>query len=106
LRPPVPRHRICVTARAQLGFHAALARNELGQLVPNPAATEVLYAYYPSFIKVWLSKRGGLGAETMIMQSDVLRQFYAVVTDKHFAAGKNCIRAVSARFTDSKSSRG
>jgi hypothetical protein len=74
----IPRRRICVTSRAQLGFHAALAPDERGKLVPNLAATKVLYAYYPNFIKVWLAKRGGLGAETMVMQSDVLRQFYAV----------------------------
>jgi hypothetical protein len=39
---------------------------------------EVQYAYYLNFIKVWLSKRGGLGAETTVMQSDVLQKFYAL----------------------------
>ncbi len=56
----VPRDRICVTANANLGFHAAWDFGEGGRPVTNPAATQMLYAMYPRKVRKWIAARGGL----------------------------------------------
>ena len=43
----VPPDRICVTSRANLGFHAAWDFGARGQAVTNPEATRMLFAMYP-----------------------------------------------------------
>ena len=46
----IPRGRICVTSEASFGFH----------LAKLATATETLRRAYPSDIKAWISKHGGL----------------------------------------------
>ena len=73
----VPRQHICVTPRARLGFHAALAPNEFGMLAVNPSATRVLYQIYPAYIKSWLHRNGGLNDRTLILEGSALAHMYA-----------------------------
>jgi len=58
----VPLNRICVTPRASLGFHAAyFARSwTMGVKVTSYAGTRDLMDHYPSSVKEWLRRKGGL----------------------------------------------
>jgi hypothetical protein len=56
----VPRDRICVTSRANLGFHAAWDFGVNGRSITNPDATQMLYSLYPSAVRRWIAARGGL----------------------------------------------
>jgi hypothetical protein len=74
----IPRRNICVTARATLGFHAALSSNGWGSMVVNPAATHALYNLYPNNIKMWLNRHGGLGLETILLSGRELTKMYPI----------------------------
>lgn len=58
----VPRHRICVTPRASLGFHEAYydKRWTAGVRVASAAGTAELMAIYPPPVKNWIARQGGL----------------------------------------------
>ena len=56
----VPHDRICVTSKANLGFHAAWDFGSNGRAVTNPEATQMLYSMYPSQVRHWIAQRGGL----------------------------------------------
>jgi hypothetical protein len=72
----VPRRNICVTPRATLGFHAALAPDQWGSLVINRAATHALYNLYPTNIKIWLNHHGGLGRSPIVLGGSELSRMY------------------------------
>lgn len=61
----VPRDRICVTPRASLGFHQAFYDTDttFGIKIVSEEGTSELMSYYPTEVKDWLKKRGGLSAE-------------------------------------------
>ena len=54
----VPTKRICVTPRAILGFHAALASDSGGRKVVDPEATRLMFNIYPKRIRNWLTING------------------------------------------------
>ena len=58
----VPLSRICVTPRASLGFHEAYVdkRWTAGLRVASASGTADLLSYYPSPLKDWISRQGGL----------------------------------------------
>ena len=74
----IPAKNICVTPRATLGFHAALAPDQRGNMVANSTATRVLYALYPRNIKNWLNQHGGLGTRTIVLSGRELAHMYPV----------------------------
>ena len=61
----VPLNRICVTPRASMGFHQAYydKRWTAGLRVTSVAGTDELMSYYPSTVKAWIAKNGGLSAQ-------------------------------------------
>ena len=61
----VPLNRICVTPSASLGFHQAYYDKSwtMGIKVTSYAGTADLISYYPSTVKDWLSRHGGLTPE-------------------------------------------
>lgn len=73
----VPTKRICVTPRAVLGFHAALAPDHRGRLVVDPDATRFLYDIYPKRIQDWLTINGGLNERMIYLSGAELVKFYA-----------------------------
>jgi hypothetical protein len=73
----VPTKRICVTPRAVLGFHAALAPDNRGGLVVDPDATRVMYDIYPKRIRDWLKINGGLDARMIYLSGADLAKLYA-----------------------------
>ncbi len=72
----VPSKNICVTPRAVLGFHAALARNNWGILVVDADASHLIYNMYPKPIREWLRASGGLGHRMIYLRSDDLAKMY------------------------------
>lgn len=72
----VPSDRICVTANAQLGFHAAWRPGFLGFRVINEPATRTLLSFYPNPIRQWIARNGGLGTEMMYLSGRELMAMY------------------------------
>lgn len=72
----VPRDRICVTSRAKLGFHAAWNPAANGKVVMSHAGTKALWDIYPSHIRSWLSKRGGLKTKMIYLSGSELTAMY------------------------------
>jgi hypothetical protein len=61
----VPINRICVTPRASLGFHEAYYDKAFtfGIKVTSAEGTSELMSYYPSTVKDWIRRNGGLTPE-------------------------------------------
>jgi hypothetical protein len=72
----LPRERICVTQRAQLGFHAAWNPGRDGRPVLSQAGTRALWDIYPGDIRAWLKKRGGLKPKMVFLSGRELMAMY------------------------------
>jgi hypothetical protein len=94
----VPRDRICVTSRATLGFHAAWDFGSNGRAITNPEATQMLYAWYPTRIKRWISQRGGLTPRMLFLHGRQLADMYRPCYMDAQASGRDA----SARDTSAR----
>ena len=72
----VPHDKICVTTHANLGFHAAWDFGANGRAVTNPEATQMLYSMYPSEVRRWIAKRGGLTPRMIFLRGRQLTAMY------------------------------
>jgi hypothetical protein len=72
----VPRSRICVTPRAVFGFHAAKAIDQYGREYPAPEATRVVAAAYPTPIRNWIRRHGGLTRTPIFLSGRELAAMY------------------------------
>ena len=72
----VPHDKICVTSAATLGFHAAWDFGANGRAVTNPEATQMLYSMYPSAVRHWISRRGGLTPRMIFLRGKELQALY------------------------------
>lgn len=72
----VPRDRICVTRRAVLGFHAARSVDRLGRFYAEPEASEVVLEAYPTQVRDWISRRGGLTSRLLVLRGRELSAMY------------------------------
>jgi hypothetical protein len=68
----IPRERICATSRARLGFHAAWMPDETGRPVTSAMGTQALWNIYPSKVRSWISRHGGLSRKMFFMQGHEL----------------------------------
>jgi hypothetical protein len=73
----IPRNRICVTARAQLGFHAAYDLDQSGGEVTNRGGTSLLMDHYPQEVRNWIARRGGLSRQMIYLSGPELSSMYA-----------------------------
>lgn len=73
----VPQDRICVTARANLGFHAAWDMAPSGRPVFSAEGTQLLWDFYPANIRRWISRKGGLTPKMIYLHGRELRSMYA-----------------------------
>jgi hypothetical protein len=83
----IPHERICVTARARLGFHAAWHPGEDGHPVPSQEATKLLMDIYPEQVRSWIARRGGLSPHMMFLSGRELTAMYQTCDD-HRADGR------------------
>jgi len=72
----VPKDRICVTPRAVFGFHAAWMPSSRGRNDPQPVATKLMMDLYPSEVRGWIIRRGGLNSHLMLLRGRELAAFY------------------------------
>jgi hypothetical protein len=68
--------RICVTSRANLGFHAAWDFGARRQAITNREATRMLFTMYPPNIRRWINQRGGLKASMIFLSGRQLASMY------------------------------
>src|SRR6201999_2089147 len=64
----VPNDRICVTRRAVLGFHAARSVARRGRFYAAPEASKLVLQAYPSPVRGWISRRGGLTSRLLLLR--------------------------------------
>ena len=72
----VPNDRICVTRRAMLGFHAARSIDRRGRIYAEPEASRLVLAAYPSAVRGWISRRGGLTSRLLLLRGRELAAIY------------------------------
>ena len=73
----VPRDHVCVTARAVLGFHAASYYDDTSRsLVPTREGSRVVMRYYPSDIRSWIDRHGGLTPQLITLHGGELTAMY------------------------------
>jgi hypothetical protein len=72
----VPNNRICVTRRAVLGFHAARSIDTRGRTYAEPEASELVLEAYPSTVRGWISRRGGLTSRLLLLRGRELAAIY------------------------------
>jgi len=73
----IPRHRICVTSRAVLGFHAAYDLDQNGRQVTSRGGTALLMGSYPQHLAEWINQRGDLSIEMNFLSGRKLSSMYA-----------------------------
>lgn len=64
----VPRHQVCATPNATLGFHAAWQFNKSGDRVASASGTRDLMKTYPASVRAWIVKHGGLTPHMMFVR--------------------------------------
>lgn len=69
----IPRNRICATPRARFGFHAAWMPDVDGQPVTSSMGTRALWNIYPTSVRRWINRHGGLSRKMIYMQGRDLR---------------------------------
>lgn len=72
----VPDDRICVTRRAVLGFHAARSIDRRGRVYAEPEASRLVLEAYPSPVRGWISRRGGLTSRLLLLRGRELAAIY------------------------------
>ena len=72
----IPHDRICVTSHATLGFHAAWDFGANGRAITNPEATQMLYSMYPSAVRHWIARRGGLTPHMIFLRGKELQALF------------------------------
>jgi hypothetical protein len=72
----VPSHKICVTSRAALGFHAAYDFGINGRTITDRGATMMLYSMYPMPVQRWIATRGGLRSQMIFLRGKQLQAMY------------------------------
>ena len=72
----IPHDKICVTSNETLGFHSAFDFAGNGRTVTNLEATQMLYSGYPSQVRRWISRRGGLTPRMIFRGGKQLKAMY------------------------------
>jgi hypothetical protein len=75
----IPRDHVCVTRRAVLGFHAASYFDDTSRsLVPTRAGTRLVMHLYPTQIRAWIARHGGLTPQIITMRGRELASLYSI----------------------------
>lgn len=82
----IPRERICVTPRARLGFHAAWKPDANGNKRLSREGTRALWDIYPSNVRAWLSRHGGLKPKMVYLSGSELAAMYTTCPSQNQSA--------------------
>lgn len=72
----IPRNRICVTPRAVLEFHSAWNPSPFGGETASEAGNQILWSTYPSQVRKWISRHGGLRSQIIKLRGAALAAMY------------------------------
>lgn len=73
----IPRDRVCVTSRAELGFHAASYYDDASRsFIPTREGSEEVMRLYPAAVKAWIGRHGGLTPKLKMMRGPELTALY------------------------------
>lgn len=73
----VPRDHVCVTNRAVLGFHAASYYDDASRsFVPTRQGSALVMHLYPTEIRSWIGRHGGLTPRLITMHGHDLAALY------------------------------
>jgi hypothetical protein len=73
----IPSDHVCVTSRAVLGFHAASYYDDASRsLVPTREGSRVVMRYYPTPIRNWIARHGGLRPQLIMLRGRELTALY------------------------------
>ena len=72
----VPSDRICVTRRAILGFHAARSMDARGRFYAEPQASAAVLEAYPTAVRGWIRRHGGLTSRVLLLRGRELAAIY------------------------------
>jgi hypothetical protein len=72
----IPRNRICVTPRAVLEFHTAWDLTPSGTQIANSAGNKILWSSYPSDVRKWINRHGGLRSQILYLRGPELAAMY------------------------------
>lgn len=64
----IPRARVCATQRARFGFHAAWMPDIDGRPVTSSMGTQALWNIYPTQVRRWINRHGGLSRRMIYLQ--------------------------------------
>ncbi len=73
----IPRSRICATPRARFGFHAAWMPDADGTPITSQLGTQALWNIYPSDVRRWINRNGGLSRKMIFMQGNAVHGIVA-----------------------------
>ena len=72
----IPSERICVTRRAIFGFHAARSIDRWGRTYAEPEASQLVLEAYPTPVRAWIERRGGLTSRLLLLRGRELMAMY------------------------------
>ena len=72
----IPETRICVTRRAILGFHAARSVDRRGRTYAEPEASQLVLQAYPTPVRDWIIRHGGLTSRLLLLRGRELATIY------------------------------
>jgi len=79
----IPRSQMCATSRARFGFHAAWMPDVDGRPVTSAMGTQALWNIYPSEVRRWINRHGGLSRRMIYMQGHDLNAIVASCSAPH-----------------------
>jgi hypothetical protein len=71
-----PENRLCVTPRAVFEFHAAWDFTPPGGHAVSTAGNQILWSNYPSAIRKWITRHGGLRLQIIYLYGPELNAMY------------------------------
>jgi hypothetical protein len=70
----IPNSKICATERARFGFHAAWMPDRDGRPVTSSMGTRALWNIYPSSVRHWINRHGGLSRRMIFLEGHDLQR--------------------------------
>ena len=72
----IPKDHICVTGRASFGFHAAWVPDGRGRQAPSALGDRMLWDNYPTAVREWITRHGGLTKHVIYLRGRELNSMY------------------------------
>ena len=65
----IPNNKICATENARFGFHAAWMPDSEGRPVTSAMGTRALWNIYPTSVRHWINRHGGLSRKMIFLRA-------------------------------------